>query len=73
MNPSTPIIALFVLQGMPTHDAAGKELSKSQLKKLAKLYEAQKKKYEDYLKSQSGGTGDQAPEGARAGAATSEP
>ena len=58
---------------MPTHDATGKELSKSQLKKLAKQYEAQKKKYEDYLKSQSGGTRDQAPGGATAGAASSEP
>lgn len=38
---------------MPTHDAAGKELSKSALKKLAKLYEAQAKKYQDYLKTQS--------------------
>ena len=62
-----------MLQGMPTHDTTGKELTKSQVKKLAKQYEAQKKKYEDYLKSQSGGTGDQAPEGASAGAASSEP
>ena len=62
-----------MLQGMPTHDTTGKELSKSQVKKLAKQYEAQKKKYEDYLKSQSGGTGDQAPEGASVGAASSEP
>ena len=57
---------------MPTHDAAGKELTKSQLKKLTKLYEGQKKKYEDYLKSQGGAAGDQPPEGAGAGATSSE-
>ena len=34
---------------MPTHDAYGKELSKSQLKKLSKLYEAQEKKYNEYM------------------------
>ena len=56
---------------MPTHDAAGKELTKSQLKKLTKQYEAQKKKYEDYLKSQSGAT-DTPPEGASARATSSE-
>ena len=39
---------------MPTHDATGKELSKSQLKKLQKLYDAQEKKYNDYLKAQEG-------------------
>ena len=36
---------------MPTHDAEEKELSKTQLKKLTKLYEAQEKKYNDYMKS----------------------
>jgi len=36
---------------MPTHDAAGNELSKSALKKLAKQYETQEKRYNDYLKS----------------------
>jgi len=40
-----------VLQGMPTHDAAGNELSKSALKKLAKQYEAQEKRYNEYLKT----------------------
>ncbi|XP_013397069.2 cysteine--tRNA ligase, cytoplasmic-like, partial [Lingula anatina] len=39
-------------KGLPTHDAEGKELTKSALKKLTKLYEAQQKKYNDYLKSQ---------------------
>lgn len=38
-------------QGLPTHDATGKELSKSQLKKLVKLYEAQEKKYKEYMNS----------------------
>ena len=39
---------------MPTHDAEGNELTKSALKKLTKLYEAQEKKYKEYLKSQEG-------------------
>lgn len=43
---------MFFTQGMPTHDAEGKELSKSALKKLTKLYEQQQKRYEEYLKSQ---------------------
>jgi cysteinyl-tRNA synthetase len=42
-------------KGMPTHDANGEELKKGQLKKLAKLYEAQEKKYNDFLKSQQDG------------------
>ncbi|KAM7541476.1 hypothetical protein Aperf_G00000022970 [Anoplocephala perfoliata] len=36
-------------KGMPTHDAAGKEISKSQLKKLQKMYDAQAKRHEAYL------------------------
>ncbi|WAR01867.1 SYCC-like protein [Mya arenaria] len=44
-------------KGMPTHDAAGKEISKSALKKLTKLYEQQEKKYNEYLQSQ----GERAP------------
>ena len=39
------------MQGIPTHDAAGNELSKSALKKLAKQYEVQEKRYNDYLKT----------------------
>ncbi|CAH1954638.1 unnamed protein product [Acanthoscelides obtectus] len=39
--------------GLPTHDAEGKEISKGQLKKLQKLYEAQKKRYQEYLESQA--------------------
>ncbi|XP_014668021.1 PREDICTED: cysteine--tRNA ligase, cytoplasmic-like [Priapulus caudatus] len=38
-------------KGMPTHDVTGKELPKSATKKLAKLYQQQEKKYNDYLKS----------------------
>ncbi|XP_038054512.1 cysteine--tRNA ligase, cytoplasmic-like [Patiria miniata] len=37
-------------KGMPTHDAEGKELSGKQIKKLAKLYQAQEKLYNEYLK-----------------------
>lgn len=37
---------------MPTHDKEGKEVSKGQLKKLQKLYQAQEKKYAEYLASQ---------------------
>lgn len=40
-------------QGFPTHDSAGKELSKGLNKKLRKQYDAQKKTYEEYLKEQS--------------------
>ncbi|GAB1604321.1 cysteine--tRNA ligase, cytoplasmic [Argonauta hians] len=39
----------FNEQGLPTHDAEGKELTKSALKKLQKLYDAQKKKYDAYM------------------------
>ncbi|XP_072235975.1 cysteine--tRNA ligase, cytoplasmic isoform X2 [Leuresthes tenuis] len=35
--------------GFPTHDAEGKELSKGQMKKLRKLYEAQEKLHNEYL------------------------
>lgn len=41
------------LQGLPTHDADGKELPKSALKKLQKLYDAQAKKYSEYTASQN--------------------
>ncbi|CAH1114227.1 unnamed protein product [Psylliodes chrysocephalus] len=39
--------------GFPTHDVEGKEVSKGQLKKLQKLYQAQEKKYQEYLASQA--------------------
>ncbi|CAG9859419.1 unnamed protein product [Phyllotreta striolata] len=42
----------FDENGFPTHDIEGKEISKGQMKKLQKLYQAQEKKYHDYLASQ---------------------
>lgn len=38
--------------GLPTHDAEGKEITKSQSKKLAKQLEAQKKKFEKWQQQQ---------------------
>jgi cysteinyl-tRNA synthetase len=43
----------FDEKGIPTHDLEEKELSKSSRKKLEKLYEAQVKSYEEFLKKQS--------------------
>lgn len=40
-----------MFQGLPTHDVAGKELSKSLVKKLQKMQLQQEKKYAEYLKS----------------------
>jgi len=39
-------------KGLPTHTQEGEELSKAQLKKLQKLYQAQEKRYNDYIQSQ---------------------
>uniref|UniRef100_A0A803TLT5 Cysteine--tRNA ligase, cytoplasmic n=1 Tax=Anolis carolinensis TaxID=28377 RepID=A0A803TLT5_ANOCA len=39
----------FDENGFPTHDTEGKELSKGQMKKLKKQYEAQEKLYKEYL------------------------
>lgn len=39
----------FDENGLPTHDAEGKEISKGQMKKLQKLQQAQEKKYQEYL------------------------
>jgi cysteinyl-tRNA synthetase len=47
-----PLLTLY-FQGMPTHDAKGEEISKAQLKKLQKLFQAQEKRYNDYMKSQN--------------------
>ncbi|KAL1110117.1 hypothetical protein AAG570_008194, partial [Ranatra chinensis] len=41
----------FDSQGLPTHDAEGKELSKGQQKKLQKSQQLQRKKYTDYMDS----------------------
>lgn len=43
------------VQGFPTHDVEGKELSKGQAKKLRKLYEAQEKLHNEYLQSRQNG------------------
>jgi cysteinyl-tRNA synthetase len=40
-------------KGMPTHDLEGKEVSKGQLKKLAKLYQQQEKRYAEFVESNS--------------------
>ena len=45
------LIFVFNFQGIPTHDAEGKELSKGQVKKLQKLQQNQEKKYNEYLQS----------------------
>ncbi|XP_027204731.2 cysteine--tRNA ligase, cytoplasmic [Dermatophagoides pteronyssinus] len=39
--------------GIPTHDHQGEELTKSAMKKIAKRFQAQEKKYNDYLKKKS--------------------
>lgn len=38
-------------QGIPTHDAEGKEVGKGQQKKLQKLQQQQEKRYNEYLAS----------------------
>merc|ERR1712110_1108701 len=43
----------FDEKGMPTHDAKGEELPKSQLKKLLKLHQAQEKRYNEYVATSS--------------------
>merc|ERR1719414_2147010 len=40
-------------KGIPTHLANGDEVAKSQLKKLQKIYQAQEKRYNEYLASQN--------------------
>ena len=45
------IFVMCLFQGFPTHAADGSEITKSQAKKLQKIYDAQAKKYNDYLKS----------------------
>ncbi|KYN07250.1 PREDICTED: cysteine--tRNA ligase, cytoplasmic [Cyphomyrmex costatus] len=42
-------------KGLPTHDAEGKEISKSLFKKLQKLQQAQEKRYNEYLASTHNG------------------
>lgn len=47
----------FNEEGFPTHDVAGNPLAKSQVKKLEKLYQQQKKRYEEYLKTANSANG----------------
>ncbi|XP_074227594.1 cysteine--tRNA ligase, cytoplasmic isoform X1 [Camelus bactrianus] len=46
----------FDENGLPTHDAEGKELSKGQAKKLKKLFEVQEKLHKEYLQSVQNGS-----------------
>ncbi|XP_045039276.2 cysteine--tRNA ligase, cytoplasmic isoform X2 [Desmodus rotundus] len=46
----------FDENGLPTHDADGKELSKGQAKKLKKLFEAQEKLHTEYLQMVQNGS-----------------
>lgn len=47
----------FDENGLPTHDAEGKELSRGQAKKLKKLFEAQGRLHQEYLQmAQNGGS-----------------
>ena len=46
----------FDENGFPLLDTEGKELAKAQVKKLKKLYEAQKKAYEEFLKKKASET-----------------
>ena len=39
--------------GLPTHTTDGKDVPKAQLKKLQKLYQAQEKRHQDWLATQS--------------------
>lgn len=48
--------SVWSLQGLPTHDNEGKELSKGQAKKLKKLFEAQEKLYKEYLQMLQNGS-----------------
>lgn len=40
-------------KGIPTHTVEGTEIPKAQLKKLQKVYQAQEKKYNEFVKSQT--------------------
>lgn len=48
--------SMWSLQGLPTHDIEGKELSKGQVKKLKKIFEAQEKLYKEYLQMLQNGS-----------------
>lgn len=44
----------FDESGIPTHDATGELLSDKQVKKLRKLWQAQEKKYQEYISKTQG-------------------
>lgn len=46
---------IYKSQGLPTHDAYGKELSKGLLKKLTKLQQQQEARYKEYLTTTANG------------------
>ena len=46
----TPKYSQYNAEGLPTHDAQGQELSKSQAKNVAKQHQQQKKAYDEHLK-----------------------
>lgn len=45
----TELYSAFDANGIPTHDASGYEISKSNAKKLKKDWEKQKRLYESFL------------------------
>lgn len=53
-------------KGMPTHDAKGEEIGKKLRQKLQKLYDAQEKKYREYLASVENGVANGGDASARA-------
>nr|XP_033784373.1 cysteine--tRNA ligase, cytoplasmic isoform X2 [Geotrypetes seraphini] len=55
-KPETDKYSNFDENGFPTHDIEGKEISKGQMKKLKKLYEAQEKVYKEYLQMVQNGS-----------------
>jgi hypothetical protein len=52
----SPMAPVLSLQGLPTHDIEGKEVSKGQTKKLKKLLEAQEKLYKEHLQMAQNGS-----------------
>ncbi|KAK0397678.1 hypothetical protein QR680_002215 [Steinernema hermaphroditum] len=55
-GPDAALYSKFDERGVPTHLASGEEISKKQQKKLEKLYELQKKNYEQAMKKETNGT-----------------
>lgn len=53
---SSDLYSQYDAEGLPTHDVAGEELSKSAKKKLQKDWDKQTKAHEEYLKAVASGT-----------------